>query len=314
MTVGYGDLSWYEPGMAPDDPVLDYVLRQSNLGNMDLCQGRVGLMLDQTPMKPSEAMFAGTMAHYLIDEFITLWLDQEDYTHLFEAQFVRDWIVDVAAEKDDLDLRSRFSNEQALMSWIIDGVRMLNTWVEQWLLSRNNAALVEQMVGRENQMFRPLGTVKKPGQGKPIRLWVSGHPDGYTTDLLVDWKTSSKNWSKGKAFGMSQDDVYAAIIEFNEGHEIRAGLFVVCDRSKMKWHEHWTNITEASQEAAMVRAYSHARDLVLSTWSYSPTNSFGIRHWPCKPNFCSAWEICPARKTGDEYDNVNERVERNVWR
>jgi hypothetical protein len=312
MTHGYGNVDWWESGMEPGDN--DYVLRQSNLGNMDLCQGRVGLMMDRDPLPPSEAMWRGTCAHWWIDLFIDLWLDgEQDFSTLHDVTWVLNSLIELAREKDGFDFLSRFSSPQAVRAWVTDVISLGNAWVEQWLLARDNHLIVEQAIDREIKLLRPLGTIKVPGTREPVRAWISGHPDLFEADRVVDWKTSSRNWSKGKAFGMSQDDVYAALIEWNYPVQIDSGLFVVGDATKNQWHEHHTKVTKASKEAAMQRAFRHIQSLLTETWSYTPTGAFGDRHWPCRPNFCPAWDICPAKYLADSYDNEPIQLQ-GVWR
>lgn len=308
VTYGYGvgieDLHGLGP--APEE----FVIRQSNVGNMDLCQARVGLMQGQPEQDPSEAMFAGTAVHWLIDLWIDKWLEGVDLAPLSDPDWVEQGLVSVALQKDGFDLLSKFTSPVHLRQWVVECIFMLNAWVEQWMIG--NAQIVEEAVGREVQLHRPLGTVKVPGRREPVVVWVSGHPDLYTRTLLVDWKTSSKNWRKGKAFGMVQDDIYSALVEWSQGIRIDQGLFVVGDRAARAWYEHPTRITEASREAALVRAYSHARDLLLGTYSFSPTNSFGDRHWPCSPKYCPAWDACPAKYIGDAKDLLSQET-RSLW-
>lgn len=321
MTAGYGDIDWAAGLRRPpgDDDgygyvgdVTHFVLRQSWLSNMDLCGGRVGLVMYAPAREPSEAMFAGTAMHFLIDNFIDRWLAHEDLAVFNDVEWIEQYIVSVALQKEGMDLMSKFPSARHMRQWITELMFMLNSWVEDWLLVRDNASVVEQAVGRENRLYMPVGTVKRPGTREPIKVWVSGHPDLYTGDVLIDWKTSSKNWRKGKAYGMSQDDVYAALVEYNDGLKLRESIFVVGDRNSRGWHEHHARMTEASIEAARLRAWTHARDLILETWSYTPTGSFGTRHWPCRPEYCSAWDVCQAKAIGDEYDSV-AMITREQW-
>jgi hypothetical protein len=262
-------------------------------------------------MLPSEAMFGGTGIHFLIDTWIDTWLARKDFPY-WEVPDAATFLVLTAGAHDGFDLMSKFTSKAALYTWVSGLLDMLHAWIEGWLLVGDNASIVEQAVGREQRLYRPLGTVKVPGTKQPKQVWVTGMPDLWTGDVLVDWKTSSRNWGKDKAQGMLQDDIYAGLVEYVDGIALREGMYVVGDRSKQAWHEHHTTMTDASIEAALQRAYAHARDLILGTWSYSPTNSFGSRHWPCRPNFCSAWDRCPAKFLGDSYDNQPIEIQ-GVW-
>ena len=314
---GYGELSWYTGDMLrpPEGASAwdHFVIRQSRVANMDLCQGREGLMLGQDPLPPSEAMFKGTAVHYLIDRWLDHWHADElrDWSHYKDT--APDYLRMVAKQHDGFDLDLRFSRVKAYETWVDEVVFLFHTWIEDWFLDGNNTALVEQEVGREERMFMPLGSVYVPDEKGSAIVWLAGKPDLFTADLLVDWKTSGRAWKQGKAQGLLQDDLYAALIEWTHGISIREGLYVVGDWSTNGWAEHRTRITEASIESAKRRAYAHARDLILGTWSYSPTNSFGVRHWPCKPQFCAAWDRCEAKHIGDGVGSQPIEIQ-GVWR
>lgn len=282
----------------------DFVFRQSTTSNMDLCGGRgVGTLPDAVQIPPSEAMFGGTGIHFVIETLTDQLLAGVG------GELRTDWLLDHLsrmAEEEGFDLRSRFTNQTALAEWVIHVRDMGYAWLEQW--GTPNWHLLEQAIVREDKLYRPLGYDSK---GK-TRIWLSGHPDLALDDEITDWKTSSRNWQAGKAQGAVQDDIYAALVDWNFGTDIRKGRFVVGDRAKGVWVEHFTNITPASKEAAIQRAWIHADSLINETWSYTPTNTFGKRGWHCKPQYCSQWDACPFKALGDEWDDMPQET-RVIW-
>ena len=296
----------------PEPAEGDFVTRQSTVSNMDLCGGRNGLPLQHNlpDAPPSEAMFSGTSIHLVVDHLIDNTMGIASPWDLSHDVF-GDELQVLAQEKDNFRLRPCFSSQGVWNGWVDHILDMGHKWLEQWGIP--NWATIEQAIVREDKLYRPLGIVYDYSTTKSTRCWVSGHPDLATADMIVDWKTSSRNWQKGKAQGAVQDDIYAALVEWNFPNvTINQGLFVVGDRGKGTWHEHPTLITQASKEAALDRALAHARDLLLGTWNLTPNDNFGKRGWHCKPQFCGAWNVCTARKLGDEFENV-AMVTRTDW-
>lgn len=290
----------------------DFVIRQSAVSNGELCGGRNGLALDQPQTPPSEAMFGGTAIHLVVDHLIDNIMDPG--THPMDHESIFSELADLAQEKDGFDLASRFSSPAIMQGWVEHCIGMGNQWLEDWGIP--NMATIEQAIVREDQLFMPLGlvTVNPGGSGeRGVRVWLSGHPDLATPDLIVDWKTSSRAWAKGKAQAAIQDDLYALLVEHNYPDvEIFNGLFVVGNRATGRWDSHPTRITQASKEAALHRAFLQGQQLLLGTWTYSPLDGFGKRGWHCKPEYCGSWDVCPARRIGDDYE-TDTQVTRTDW-
>lgn len=309
LPEGYLDLAWLnrrKDQYGPTDK--DFVIRQSTDKAMRLCGGRVGLMLDQSAMLPSEAMFFGTAEHFILDDYISWYHGvYEDGMPVLEMDWsnVYENLIVLAADHDNLILPRCFSSESAAKQWVYEVLFAAHAWIEEvWL----PWAVDVNWFGREQKLYSPLGRVK----GVPV--WLRGSPDGWDDTTLTDWKTSGRGWGKNKAYGQSQDDLYSELIFWNTGGDvdIRNAQFVVYDRQRRTWTVHPTRITEQSREAARLRAFTNARDLILGTWSYLPTNSFDDRHWPCTPKFCPAWDLCPAKYLGGTTDTL-PREEQEVW-
>jgi hypothetical protein len=250
-------------------------------------------------------MFGGTAIHLVIDHMIDNIVEGASWDLSPEAVF--DELKVLAQEKDGFDLVSRFSTPAIMRGWVEHCVGMGDTWLEDWGIA--NMAMLEQAIVREGQLFMPLGY---EGQTE-TRMWLSGHPDLATPDVITDWKTSSRKWKPSKAQGMVQDDLYALLVEYNFPEaEIYSGMFVVGNRSSGHWDPHPTRITTASKEAAMTRAFVQAQQLLLGTWTYNLLDGFGSRNWHCKPEYCGSWDICPARKNGDDYER-DPQVTRTDW-
>jgi len=287
----------------------DFVVRQSTFSNMDLCGGRTGLAqdLDLADAPPSEAMFGGTGIHLVIDNLIDNLFTP--YSWMMNSVEFEDRLIELAQEKDGFDLRSRFSSGPVMRGWVEGLLDMGHKWLEQW--GEPNLATIEQALVREDKLYRPLGLVIVNGTSR--RCWVSGHPDLATPSEIVDWKTSSRDWQKGKAQGQIQDDIYATLVEWAYPEaQINQGLFVVGDRSKGTWREHHTLVTEASKKAALDRALNHCRDLLMGTYNMTPLDNFGKRGWHCKPQYCGAWDACTSRYLGDEFDILPQET-RSQW-
>ena len=309
---GYIPYEWTKAiGIAntPDDDVDRLILRQSDVANATLCNGRVYLARElAVELPPSEAMFFGTLMHGLIEQFI------EDYT----AHEDLDWISDPdrvrhiahALWQDEVwtvELADAFYSPTAYKAWISEAMMLLSSWVEGWFL--NNVDLIADTVVSEEILWIMLGVDPTFG----TEVWLRGTPDLATPWLLVDWKTSGRAWAKGKALGSMQDDVYAGLLRHNYELRIENALFVVGNRASRKWEEHPTRVTEASIEAAMFRAWQVGQMLLFDSPTYTPTTSFGQRSWHCRPQYCSVWDQCQAKALGDTFDAQPQEV-RSRWR
>lgn len=285
------------------DERLDFVFRQSNVSGAELCGGRVALDLQHGPFAPTEAMFGGTGIHLVIDHLIdnVLGLDHWDLS----VDAVMD-DLETLAHEDGFILASRFTNVNVYTGWVEGLIDMGHAWLEQW--GEPNMPLIEAAIVREDKLFMPLGY-----SSTGVRLWLSGHPDLATPHAIIDWKTSTRNWPKGKAQGAIQDDLYSLLVESNYPEaNIGWGAFIVGDRSSGKWHENKTLITQQSKDAARERALRAANQVLEGHYSFTPLDGFGKRNWHCKPKFCATWDLCPYRYLGDEFDNQPEE-DRSLW-
>ena len=281
----------------------DLVERQSNVGNMETCQGRVALRPPQLP--PSEAMFFGTTEHHIIEAIIEAWqagVRPPASSHLLEE-------VEHLATDEGFDLMERFSDGVAFSRWWDEALDLGTAWIEDW--GEPNMHLIDQAIYQERKLYRPVAILEH--EGERTIAWVSGHPDLATPSQIIDWKTSGRNWAPAKAQAQIQDDIYALLVEYNEPNaHITNGLFVVGDRSKGRWYEHPTVVNDTTKRAALFRTAAQLNALFTGNFGFSPVGPFGKREWPCRPGYCPAWDMCPAKYQGDEYDAQPQEV-RSLW-
>lgn len=295
---GYNDIAWVKSRKNRIKPLeRDFVIRQSHVQSMMLCQGRVALPVDLgwPALPPNEAMFFGTVVHAAIEEFIADIdiHDDDPWGWIGNPDFYLQ-VADECAKTEGVALGTIVAYP-AQRQWSHEIMFAVNKWVEQvWL-----PWLVEfRILGQEREMFMPLGTFTPNADDEyphaKKKVWLKGTPDLWVRDLLIDWKTAGSGWRPGKADGLIQDFLYAALIEYNTGEKLRAARFAVYDRAARRWDAHDTSFTDEQIEAAKQQAYIQARALYRLEYSFNPYNGYGKRGWQC--DYCDVASECDAQR------------------
>jgi hypothetical protein len=289
----------------------DIVVRQSTIGSMQLCPGRVGLSLTEGfDHTPSEAMVFGTMVHNLIEAF----LSGKDTDGAWPLRLSTDAAILAAlmqaAEKDGFTVEDVASPE--VVQRVVNEVRSA---CFAWYSDVWQAGLHQvDAVGIEHTMTIPLGLLPS-GQS----IWLQGTPDLYTPGTAYDWKTSGRPWSESKQ-GLTkgsfnqQAPIYLALIEASTGLRPRQFVFVVYDRSTGQWSEHETTWADETIAASLLNAWEVGKQIAAQAFPYTPaTDNFGKyeRGWHCSAMYCGAWNICPGKAmVGDGADLTQTRSNR----
>lgn len=308
-------------GVTPltDAPVEgDILVRQSTIGSMQLCPGRVGLsLLDGFDHTPSEPMVFGSMVHNLIESFLLLGEDDGQWPlRLATDSAITDSLLAVA-EKDGFTPAHVASDEQ--IATLIAGVRdAVTSWYDQvWTPNLHQV----EPAGIERTMTIPLGLLPT-GQA----VWLQGTPDFYSTATGYDWKTAGRGWSVSspryadqeltKGNFSPQAPLYLALIEWTHQISPRRFVYIVYDRSKGTWSEYETVWSDAEIEASLLNAWEIGKQIAAQAFPYTPaSDNFGKyeRGWHCSPMYCGAWDICPGKAMlGDGYD-IEQKKRNSRW-
>ena len=247
----------------------DSVIRASTVTDMLMCQGRkvIPAILNWPDFPPTEAMMFGSVTHGFIEWYI-------------EKGALRngmEMVIDILA-KDGFGLGDI---AYPLPPLIREAEKAFHVW-----LRTIQPLYPEGTI--EGRMHRPLGVV----DGTP--LWLRGTPDYYTDDVIVDWKTSSKKWQKGREDKSIQLPLYRSLIEWNHETMPWEGVYVIYSRAKQDWEMRPVALTERKVTEAMLHAFTMGRSLMKHEYALSPFGEFSARAWYCSEKWCHAWDVCPA--------------------
>lgn len=160
---------------------------------------------------------------------------------------------------------------------------------------------------QEQTMVLPLGEYNNG------HIVLQGTPDYVQEDALYDWKTAGRGWKPEKAQFSIQASLYPALVKQTLGRSIRTFRFWVYDRSKRNWTLFETGRQIAQIDAALRTAYDWGKVLASETYTATPIPEASFnkaRGWYCKPNWCSAWNVCDYKYLGDTTLEI-QRAERS---
>ena len=266
---GFLDLSFLDSRKSLVIPTAkDFVIRASTVTDMLMCQGRKAIpaILNWPDFPPTEAMMFGSVTHGFIE-------DHEKGIKRPGMQIVVDVLAEDGFEIGDI--------AYPLPPLIHEAESAFHVWLRTIQPLYPDGTV-------EGRMHRPLGVV----DGRP--LWLRGTPDYYTGHNVVDWKTSSKKWQKGRENKSIQLPLYRSLIEWNHETMPWEGIYVIYSRAKQVWEERPVGLTEGKVNAAMLHAFTMGRALMKQEYSLSPFGEFSARAWYCSEKWCHAWDVCPA--------------------
>lgn len=284
-------MKWNElPYEMPEyDESQDTLIRQSTIGQMQLCPGRVKWVdhpehLDML----SEPLVFGTCVHEIIANHLLegklqekmllsmdVWIEQllvDDYDWtLKKVPLVRDFFSEIAV---------------AYRSWV--------THVEPTLDS-------EQIIAVEKRQLMYLG------EGNSGNIFLHGTADLVFSNLLMDWKTSRRAWKQQKADFSIQASLYMPLHKQTLEVSIQEFWFWVFNRGAGVWSLLKTKRSTDQIDAALATALEYGRQIEAKAFPCTPVPEASFnkqRGWYCKPKFCSAWNVCDSKFMND---GINEK-------
>jgi hypothetical protein len=283
--------SWKElPSKQTFDPDSDIFVRQSTIGQLQLCGGRVGYETHDGYLSAlSEPLVFGTCLHYILGEDILSGNEQQDKL----LQSMGDWIEEILVTDYDWSL-DQVPNVHLFFSELGSAYRLWRTNVLPHLTG--------ELLWAEEEMLLPLG------DGREKAIVLRGTPDAIYSDQVVDWKTAGRGWKQEKADVSIQASLYMALAKQKLNKSIRNATFWVFNRQSGKWERHQTDRTIPQIDAALRTAHQYGLQLEAEVFPCTPVpeSSFNKkRGWYCSPKFCGAWNVCEAKYMND---GVNENV------
>ena len=269
------------------DEASDVLVRQSTIGQLQLCEMRWGYRTHPKYLAPvSEPMAFGTCAHYMCEQDLRSGEERLDLlTNMGE------WVDGILREQYDWSI-SLVDNPQEFFSELGVAYR---TWRQQI-----RPKLPDNPVGIETLMQMHLG----PAASGEVHL--QGTPDVIYEEYLRDFKTAGRGWKADKANVSIQASLYPALVKENfDGLELKDFIFDVYDRSKSTWTSFPVKRRVKDINAALRTAYATGLKLEAGLFTAQPVPEASFvkrRGWYCKPKFCGAWNACEFKYLADDID------------
>lgn len=265
------------------DPDEDILVRQSTIGQLQLCAKRVELADKAGYLEPvSEAMAYGTCLHYIIEKDMAAGEPRLDMLSNMD-----EWVEAVLVEQYDWTL-AKVPNPRDFFGELAIGYRTWRKQVEPTLRGKP--------IGIEETMTLHLG------EGRERSIWLQGTADLVYKTRLMDWKTSNSKWKQEKADVSIQASLYMALAKQTFGIEIKDFRFWTYYRKSREWTPFDTERKVREINAALLSAYEYGLQMEAGIYPATPVpeSSFAKkRGWYCSAKFCGAWNICPAKYIAD---------------
>lgn len=266
-------------------------IRQSTIGQFQLCPKRVGLS-NQEGFLPavSEAMCFGTCLHYLVAADL-----EAGEARLDLLTNMGEWVDKILVDEYEWSVAQITKPEEFFSSL---GVAY-RTWRQQV------RPLIKNLVTFEEEMFLYLG------DGDHSQIWLKGTPDIVTQTRLRDTKTTKKLWAPAKAQLSIQTSLYLPLVKQNCGLDYKKFTFDIYDRSKSTWTSISVERTVKEINAALDTAYEYGRMLEAQIFPATPVPDASFnkaRGWYCRANWCGAWNICNSKFLDDATDETEVAV------
>lgn len=278
------------------------LLSQSTVGSLELSPCRVISVPKGIRPLTTEAMFAGTVEHAVVEGVI---LGEADH---LKSISVRN-ILNIAEEL--LEDEAWTGTLADLVGDPVGWATQLSILTEAWWTGPY-ATLIREMELIEAEVPRwkrhPNGALPYTERELVIVTggidYIGRHPERGV--IAVDWKTTGRAWYQNAGGGRIQHQLYDFLVD--DEYEVDEWLYVIGDRSKMQWDERKATVTPRSKAAALDRAWQWAVYLDDPDRPYLCTPSEGkSRGWWAKPAYNHGWcDTC--RYLGDEFDQRWEGV------
>jgi hypothetical protein len=258
-------------------------MRQSLMGDLELCAARVGLRHEEGYQKivSPQATF-GTCQHAVIERRLK---GEDIETVLFQglAEFVEE-TIEAEYVRHNLD-RAEESYEWVDL-FVPEIIRATVEW--QKIVADHN--LQPKFIEKEFS-----STIYK-GKGQSYDIVLRGIPDLVEEDgKLWDWKTSGYGWKEGKAEAAAQAALYRFMVD-EAGHPHRQFNFLVYNRKENEWELYETYPSAEAISSALARAVEYGKMIRAGVYPATPiVYQFGKpkRGWYCSEKWCPAWHVCP---------------------
>lgn len=265
---------------------LDTLVRQSTIGQLQLCPGRVGFANHPGYLAMiSEPLAFGTCVHYLISQDL---IEKQQQDGLLLS--MNDWVEQILVEQYDWSL-DRVPNPRGFFGEVSLAYTL---WRHNVLpLLSEEPLLIEQ----EQRMYL--------GAGKQGNIWLQGTGDVVYPSTLMDWKTSGRAWKQAKADFSVQASLYMPLHKQSLGVSIRKFTFWVFDRQRASWSRLTTERKVSQIDSALATAFQYGLQLEAEIYPCTPVPEASFnkaRGWYCKPKFCGAWNICDAKYMNDGFN------------
>ena len=269
------------------DELQDTLIRQSTIGQMQLCPGRVGFADNPGYLAMiSEPLVFGSAVHHLIAGDL-----EENELREDLLLSMHEWVEEMLVEDYEWSL-DQVPNVRDFFSEVSTAYRMWRTDVRDRALA-SPVLLVEE----EQRMFL--------GEGNRGNVFLKGTADLVLEDQLVDWKTSGRAWKQSKADFSVQASLYMPLHKQTLDVSIQSFTFWVYNRGGRSWDRLTTRRTIAQIDAAMATALQYGRQIESESFPCTPVPEASFnkaRGWYCKPKFCGAWNVCDAKFMNDGFN------------
>lgn len=267
----------------------DTIIRQSTIGQLMLCEMRVGYRDTEGYLEPvGEKLSFGTFVHHLIEQHLIL---EDEPTELLVQM---DWVNEILVDDYDWSI-DQVDDPVGLFSEIAVAYR---TWQKQILPKLK----LDELVAVEETMFLYLG------EGNKGNIFLQGSPDAVFQDHLRDWKTAGRGWKKEKADVSIQASLYPALAKQTHDLKARKFTFDVYDRSKSVWTSFPVMRRVADIDSALKTAYAAGLKVESGLYTAQPVPEASFnkkRGWYCSTKFCPAWNVCEYKYLAD---GINEKT------
>jgi hypothetical protein len=268
----------------------DRMMRQSTMGDWDLCQRKVQYSLDPSvPYGTGEARVVGTAYHAGLEAY---------YSALKEGELVG---MDAILQRAELTF---WQEADAVTTWDTSAD-------DAW--ERVPAMLAAYMDdGVWSHSYRVVGT--EVAFNEPwIPGWIAHGtidlvlqaPDG--TIVLDDHKTSGKGWRKGKESARNNNQASWYSYWYWVQHGVMPQFCWSIMRYDGTFERRWSERNQAEILLVVEKARQIARVIDLTGGEDLPPNTSG---WWCSSKFCDFWNRCPfgaamdEGRLGDEVDGA----------
>lgn len=268
----------------------DTLVRQSGIGQFQLCAGRVGYDGQKGHLQMvSEPLAFGTAVHYLISEHLIHGKQQDKL-----LQTMPKWVDDMLRDDYDWGL-DKVPNVGGFFGEISAAY---SRWINFVLPTLPDAPV---LIEEEQRMYL--------GEGNSGNIFLKGTADAVYEDSLYDWKTAGRGWKPEKAAVSVQASLYMPLHKQTIAPwSAQKFTFWVFNRQSGAWGKIVTRRTIPQMNGALRTALEYGKMMEAGIYPCSPVPEASFnkkRGWYCSPKFCSAWNICKSKFMND---GVDEKV------